>query len=63
MGLGGVIGVIRPGAYADILLVDGDPLKDVTIMADKDRLLAIMQSGRFHKATNTAKTAYRHAAE
>jgi hypothetical protein len=29
--------------------VDGDPLSDIGVLADKDRLLVIMQGGRAHK--------------
>jgi imidazolonepropionase-like amidohydrolase len=43
------VGQIRPGFLADLLLIDGDPLQDLRILQDKDRLLAIMQGGRFHK--------------
>ena len=28
----GALGVIRPGAYADILLIDGNPLEDITLL-------------------------------
>ena len=63
MGMKGEIGVIRKGALADILLVDGDPLQDVTMLADKARLAAIMQAGRFHKANTGKREAYRVAAE
>jgi imidazolonepropionase-like amidohydrolase len=28
----GQIGVIAPGAYADIIAVDGDPLRDVKVL-------------------------------
>ncbi len=50
MGLGHELGQIRPGYLADLLLVDGDPTRDVSLLQDKQRLLAIMQSGRFYKA-------------
>ena len=30
LGMTGQIGVIAPGAYADIIAVDGDPLKDIS---------------------------------
>jgi len=50
MGMGNELGQIRPGYLADLLLVDGDPTRDVAILQDKTRLLAIMQGGRFHKA-------------
>ncbi len=44
------VGEIRTGYLADLLLVDGDPLADLTILQDRARLSAIMQGGRFHKA-------------
>ncbi|MFM2288218.1 MAG: hypothetical protein RL684_1361 [Pseudomonadota bacterium] len=50
MGMPGTLGVVRPGALADLLLVDGDPTKDISLLRDRQRLLAIMKDGRFHKA-------------
>ena len=50
MGLGGKLGLIKAGALADLLLVDGDPTKDISLLRDRKRLLAIMKDGRFHKA-------------
>lgn len=44
------LGQIRPGYLADLLLVDGDPLVDISILQKRDRLLAIMQDGKFHKS-------------
>ena len=39
------------GRYlADLLLVDGDPLADLSILLDPTRLLAIMKDGVFYKA-------------
>src|SRR5713226_5596045 len=46
---GGALGQVKPGYLADLLLVDGDPLADVRILQDKDRLLAIVKDGQFHK--------------
>ncbi|MCL4763433.1 MAG: amidohydrolase family protein [Burkholderiales bacterium] len=48
--LPGELGVLRTGALADLLLVDGDPLADVAILQDRARLRAIMKDGVFHKA-------------
>ena len=50
MGRPGEIGVVREGALADMLLVDGDPLADIAILQDSTRLVAIMKDGAFHKA-------------
>ncbi len=44
------LGCIREGAYADLLLVDGDPLKDISVLTGNgERLAVIMNRGRFHK--------------
>lgn len=50
MGMGSELGMLREGYLADMLLVDGDPLSDVRILQDKQRIMAIMQDGKFHKA-------------
>lgn len=48
----GPLGVIREGAYADMLLVEGNPLDDVTVMADwKNNLKVIMKDGKIFKNT------------
>lgn len=44
------VGQIKAGMLADILLVDGDPTADVTILQDKVRLKSIMKGGVFRKA-------------
>lgn len=49
MGLGDEAGQIREGFLADLLLVDGDPVADVSIMQRKDRLLAILKGGELCK--------------
>ncbi|RJO72040.1 amidohydrolase family protein [Nocardia panacis] len=40
--LEGRIGVVAPGAYADLLVVDGDPLADVTVLAHPERYLKMV---------------------
>ncbi|HWL86378.1 MAG TPA: amidohydrolase family protein [Polyangiaceae bacterium] len=49
MGRPNELGKVAPGYFADLLLVDGNPLSDVTILQDRTRLLAIMKAGQFHK--------------
>jgi imidazolonepropionase-like amidohydrolase len=53
MGRPDELGVVRSGALADLLLVDGDPLADIALLQDRGRLLAIMKDGMFHKAPRT----------
>ena len=55
MGLG--VGQVRQDYLADLLLVDGDPTSDVTLLQDPARLLMIMQGGRLHKAPAPAEPA------
>ncbi|WP_306226721.1 metal-dependent hydrolase family protein [Bosea beijingensis] len=46
----GEIGALVPGAYADLLVVDGDPTRDATLFQNDGRALrAIMRGGRFFK--------------
>ena len=46
------LGQIKEGFIADVLLVDGDPLSDVSMLVDADRLSAIVKAGAFHKRPN-----------
>ena len=48
----GKLGVIEEGAYADLLLINGNPLKDISIMAKPEENLAlIMKDGKIYKNT------------
>ena len=42
--------LIAREVLADLLLVDGDPLANISILQDKSKLLAIMKDGQFAKA-------------
>lgn len=48
----GKLGVIEEGAYADLLLVDGNPVEKLALLADPGRnLVVIMKDGKVHKNT------------
>jgi imidazolonepropionase-like amidohydrolase len=50
LGRPGELGVIAPGAAADLLVVDGNPLKDLGLFQDQGaRIPVVMQAGRFHR--------------
>jgi len=52
MGETGRLGCIRKGAAADVVLVDGNPLEDISLLGrGGEGLVAIMKDGRFHKRT------------
>jgi imidazolonepropionase-like amidohydrolase len=57
-------GVIQPGAYADLLIVDGNPLEDITVIGGTEQwwdadpewkpietIRLIMKDGKIHKNT------------
>jgi len=46
----GEIGELIAGAYADLLVVDGDPYRDLGVLQDQGaRIAGIMKGGRWHK--------------
>ncbi len=46
----GKLGCLTPGAHADLIVVDGDPLKDLSLFERPEAsLAAIMKAGHFHK--------------
>ena len=48
----GPLGVITEGAYADLLIVDGDPLEDILLLGEPEKnLKVIMKDGKVHKNT------------
>jgi imidazolonepropionase-like amidohydrolase len=50
VGLEGQVGVVAPGALADLLVVDGNPLERLEVLADPGRnLRLIMRGGRIHR--------------
>ncbi|WP_217165486.1 amidohydrolase family protein [Streptomyces sp. AC512_CC834] len=51
MDMGDELGLVREGFLADLVLVDGDPLDDIRILQDRDRLTTIMKDGVLHKAS------------
>ncbi|KXT02695.1 hypothetical protein AC579_3797 [Pseudocercospora musae] len=45
------LGKISPGYFADLILVDGDPVSDIAVLQQHDKLNVIMINGRIHKAS------------
>ena len=41
----GKLGCIAPGAHADVLLVDGDPLQDISLLAANGKNLRMIVRG------------------
>ena len=52
LGMEGKLGVIAPGAMADMLVVDGDPLADVAVLAQPERSVRlVMKAGVVHRSS------------
>jgi imidazolonepropionase-like amidohydrolase len=46
----GKLGIVEPGAFADLIVVDGNPLKKLELFLDQGaHLPMIMKAGKFHK--------------
>ncbi len=46
----GKLGIVEPGAFADLIVVDGNPLKKLELFLDQGaHLPVIMKAGKFHK--------------
>jgi imidazolonepropionase-like amidohydrolase len=49
MGRGHELGRVAAGALADLLVVDGDPVADISVLRDGSRISAVMKDGSFLK--------------
>ena len=45
----GKVGTVAAGAYADLIVLDGDPLADLSIFTDQSRMPVVMKGGRLHR--------------
>jgi imidazolonepropionase-like amidohydrolase len=49
LGIDGETGTVEPGKTADLLVVDGNPLDDISVLQDLQRMPAVMKAGEFHR--------------
>jgi len=47
LGIEGIVGTVQAGKTADLILVEGNPLKHIGLLQDKARIAGVMQAGRF----------------
>lgn len=47
IGIGDQVGAIEPGKVADLLLVRGNPLPKIALLRDRERIVGVMQAGKF----------------
>jgi imidazolonepropionase-like amidohydrolase len=41
------VGTIRAGFQADLVVIEGNPLKRIDVLRDRSRILSVMKAGRF----------------
>ncbi|MGI6644102.1 MAG: amidohydrolase family protein [Bacillota bacterium] len=46
MGLGDKMGQIQGGYWADMILVDGNPVEDVKVLQDLSKIIMVMKGGK-----------------
>ena len=63
MHMGDELGQIKPGYLADILLIDGNPLQNLKILQDRNKIALIMQDGKIYKDLAVAEEPMCIAAE
>ncbi|TCM02904.1 amidohydrolase family protein [Sphingomonas sp. PP-CC-3G-468] len=49
--MAGKLGTIAPDAFADLLVIEGDPLADIAVLGDTSSIRLILQDGRIRKNT------------
>lgn len=45
----GMLGTLEEGKYADLVIVDGDPVADVRVLQDLERISAVMKGGKLYR--------------
>jgi imidazolonepropionase-like amidohydrolase len=52
---GGMVGTLEEGKYADLVVVDGDPLADVRVLQDHSKITAVVKDGRVYRGLTTRR--------
>lgn len=53
IGRKGLVGTLEAGCFGDAVIVDGDPLSDITLLQDMSRIRAVFKSGKLVAGTDT----------
>lgn len=44
------LGLVREGYLADLILIDGDPVRDIRVLQQREKILSVMKGGAFYRA-------------
>jgi imidazolonepropionase-like amidohydrolase len=47
IGIQNSVGMLVKGMQADLVIIDGNPLKRIELLRDRSRIVGVMQAGRF----------------
>ena len=50
IGVDDKLGTVEVGKIADLIVIDGDPLADISVMYDPGNVLAVMKDGKFYRS-------------
>ena len=48
-GLEGDLGTLEAGKLADVIVVDGDPLRDITVLQERERIKLVLKEGQVYR--------------
>jgi imidazolonepropionase-like amidohydrolase len=58
LGWGSLLGTVRPGRLADLVAVEGDPLQDITLLQQVERIKLVWKGGRLSVDRRAGREAY-----
>jgi imidazolonepropionase-like amidohydrolase len=47
IGIQDSVGTLARGMLADLIVIDGNPLRRIDVLRDRSRIVGVMQAGRF----------------
>ena len=52
IGIEDLAGTLEPGKWADLIFVRGDPLADIRVLQDADRITTVIRAGKIVKGSS-----------
>ena len=59
----GSLGTLEQGKLADLVIIDGNPLEDIMVLQDHDRIVSVMKDGKIYKDLFTNNSPYEISAD